>query len=365
MSLVWKNGEIVGVTRDDHLDDDDGLFGFGVGVPKSKGIGQALLGADDLAGVDDRTLQIGRDKRVYGMRHGLIECWAHVEPTSDKPNVYVDRIDWTGFPPEGELAWLFHNFFSKCLDREVVMLTGHKRDGSGHLYCVPEQIGTGGGVEWDTKGKEMDWFQERAHWIGTLHSHPGNCCSPSQTDIDDWANPEKSGLHVIFGRDGSYTVNGAIANRTFTLLQGDLSGVVCVPTTYLTSGGRSLKELLKKPKPVVIQKLVSRSFISGGRSLIGEPTTPKSWTYPHERDVSSQPLWWDDEKDYVEESLDAAGALLLGEEDGTPSVHVVRYNRRSYVMRTDQYADLTEWCHNVCPVPTSRVVKLYGMRGGK
>jgi proteasome lid subunit RPN8/RPN11 len=350
MGAVWRNGKIVGTTKLWHNDDEP--FGYGIGTPKCAGIGQALIGVKDFADADERILQIGPDKRVYGRRHGLIECWAHVKPTTEEPNVYVDRIDWTGCPPEGELAWLFRHFFSQYKDREVVMLVGYRRDGQGHLYHVPEQVGTCGDVKWDADDEEMGRFQDQARWIGTIHSHPGNCAGPSQTDIDDWANPEKSGLHVILGRDGSYTVNGAIAERTFTVFKGDLCGTVSAKTVrYSTSKGRSLTKLLKKPKPTVVKRSVSRGVVT--------------WVGPKKRQrVYSQPLDGGVDDDYVEEALGVLGALSLDQDNGLPTMYLVWYNERVYAMTTRQHRELTEWCHDVCPIPRSKKVRLFSSRGG-
>ncbi|KKK83393.1 hypothetical protein LCGC14_2793830, partial [marine sediment metagenome] len=193
MRDVWRNGRIVGTTES--YPDNDEPFGFGVVTSKYKGVGQSLLEVSDLKKVDlsSTSLVLGKDKRVYEERHGLIECLAPARTVGDDPSVYVSDVNWASFPPAGELAWLFHNFFSQYEDREVVMLMGRRRDGNGHSYHVPEQVGTCGGVKWDADNEEMGEFQDRADWIGTIHSHPGSCCGASQTDIDDWANPEKSG----------------------------------------------------------------------------------------------------------------------------------------------------------------------------
>lgn len=356
MGNVWRNGKIVGATepssgyRSESFPDDE-PFGFGVSTSGCKGVGQNLLLARELDRVhpSNTSLVMGEDKRVYEWRHGLIECLAPAKVVGNEPKVYVDDVDWSKFTPTGELAWLFHHFFSHFKDREVVMLVGRRRDGQGHLYHVPEQVGTCGGVKWNADDEEMDWFQDQAYWIGTIHSHPSNCARPSQTDIDDWADPEKSGLHVIFGRNGSFTVNGAIAERTFTLFKSDLCGVVSTTVTYSTSKGRSLSELLKKPKPVVVKRSVSRGVVTWARPTKGQRVYP-----------SLQHDEVDD--DFVEEALDVLGVLPLDQDDGPPTVCLVWYNECTYAMTARQYGELVEWCRGVCPVPRSKKMRLFNTR---
>jgi proteasome lid subunit RPN8/RPN11 len=328
---------------------------------------------DEFVGADlmGQDLVVRADRRIYETRGGIIKCLAPAKPPSDEPDVYVEGVDWQGFPPRNHLAWLFYSFFCKYTDREVVMLVGKRLDGMGWLYYVPEQVGTCGSVRWTADDEEMGQFQEQARWIGTVHSHPGNCCKPSQTDIDDWADPEKSGMHVVFGRDGSFTVNGAIAERTFELL----SGRVCREESwtrerYQTSKGRSLKELLKKPKPPVT-RIVQRGAVWTQRP------SKRSQRYHHEGGHAQTmwdpetglPLWDNDEKDggdFVEETLDVVGALPLGQgqDSGIPVLRIVEYNGQFHALTLQQYAELVEWCKGVCPVPKSERLRLYGARGG-
>lgn len=381
MGRIWRDGKLVGVIGGDadcrsgcvFPTDDDEPFGFRVGAAECKGISQNFLGIEKLVRADpsDKTLVLGADKRVYEERYGLIRCLAPTKPPSGEPNVYVEDIDWGRFPPEDQLAWLFFHFFYRYTDREVVILVGQRRDGSGWLYYVPEQVGTYDSVKWTTDDEEMDWFQERAQWIGTIHSHPGNCCKPSQTDVDDWAEPEKSGLHVVFGRDGSYTVNGAVAERTFELDAGRVhKGIDWVGAGYCTSKHRNLAELLKRPKPVAT-RTVRRGVISTIRA------SKRPWRYTHE-EKHTQPLWdsetglplWrgdeENDKDFVKETLDVIGALpLMGKDDGIPVLRIVEYDGQFHALTLSQYAELVEWCRDVCPVPKLKRLRLYGTRGSK
>jgi proteasome lid subunit RPN8/RPN11 len=309
---------------------------------------------------------------VYEARQGLIKCLAPAKPSGKEPSVYVEEVDWGRFPPLDELAWLFYNFFNRYTDREVVMLVGEKLDGTGSMYYVPKQVGTSGSVKWTAGDKEMDQFQEQAQWVGTIHSHPGNFCTPSQTDIDDWAAPEKSGLHVVFGRDASFTINGAVAGRTFELYAGRTCKEECQeePVEYQTSRGRSLEELLKKPAPVK-----TRTVSRGAVRVVGK--RKRKWAYPHEKGQSGPlwdpetglPLWHDDGDvpDYVEETLDVVGALSLSgvDSDGIPVLRIVEYNGKLYALTLAQYAELTEWCRGVCPLPKARRLRLHEAGGGR
>jgi len=198
---------------------------------------------------DEKTdLTIGRDNRVYGIRGDVVQCWAPLAPTGPE-QVYLDCVRWGNAPPLEHLAHLFEHFFQKY-DQEVIMLVGQKLNGSEWLYFVPPQVGTGGGVKWDIRGEAAKEFTGLAVWIGTIHSHPGNCTSPSTVDVSEWADPLCSGIHMILGNDGSYTYHGAIVGKTFPLKSGTLEGVMPAPVWWRQSGGRSLGELLRTPPPL-------------------------------------------------------------------------------------------------------------------
>jgi hypothetical protein len=303
------------------------------------GKSQDLLGLDDLNTVNLSTtrLVMGDDRRVYEHRFGLIECLAPAKLDEDESNVYVDKIDWPNFPPMSELAWLFDVFFSKY-NREVLMLVGRNRDLTGWTYHVPPQTGTPGGVTWKDTTEEMGKFQEKARWIGTIHIHPGEPCSPSQTDIDDWAEPEKSGLHLVFGRDGSYTINGAIAGKVFQLLDGSIGDIERVAVVFSRSGNRSLEELLKIPEPT--KKLKTKSK----RTRLTTKTTVAQTIVDIADTVDS---------DYVEDSLDILGALKICPEH-LKNLRLVYYRNHWYIMTSSQYAGLESWCKDICPTPQAK-----------
>ena len=313
---------------------------------------QDMLTLDDLVKIDLGTtsLVVGEDKRVYDRRFGLIECLAPAKIGKDSPKVYVDKIDWDSFPPMEELAWLYDNFFSKY-DREVVMLVGIHRTSPTWLYYVPLQEGTSSQVTWKASDEEMGEFGKLARWIGTIHVHPGNNCSPSSTDIEDWAEPEKSGLHLIFGRDGSYTINGAIAGKTFQLVEGSLEGVDRTKIDLVTSGGRSLEDLLTIPKPIVVRE--SRSArVRADLDLGGFEGITK--TKPLEDE--------EDSLDFVESAMEIIEAFKVHPQL-LEDLRIVFYNDNWYIMTEAQHGQLSAWCDRVCTTPTGSRLRIVSREG--
>ncbi|KKM27664.1 hypothetical protein LCGC14_1572510, partial [marine sediment metagenome] len=235
---------------------------------------------------------------------------------------------------------LFDVFFGKY-DREVLMLVGRKRDHSGWLYHIPKQIGSPGFVRWSADDEEMGIFSDKAQWIGTIHIHPGADCTPSQTDIDDWAEPEKSGLHLIFGRGGSYGIYGSIAGQTFRVYKSELGRTTRAKAYYTTSQGRSLAVLLTKPKPKPKPKpksvfkswplVTSRSTVGTGTETETEMGTGKS---------------------YVERNLHAMRVSPISH-DELQSLRMVSHGGQYYILTELQYECLGELCVDVCPLPTA------------
>lgn len=327
------------------------LRGLSTGVT---GTLQKFMPVSHLERVDLNTtdLVVGKDHRLYSPRFGLIECMAVKSPSSDAPNVYVDKIDWKSYPPLEELNYLFNTFF-KNYDREVLMLVGRMRDHSGWLYYVPKQVGTSALVTWDSDDEEMGEFSDKAQWIGTIHIHPGSDCTPSQTDIDDWAEPEKSGLHLIFGRNGSYTINGSIAGNTFQVCRGNLGGVERSPVPYLTSHGRSLEELLTKPKPPP-------------KFHFPSPTS-RFGSFPGGRIVTSRSTIEEEQgQSYVERHLHVMRVSPINH-DELKSLRMVSHGGRYYILTESQYTNLEELCVDVCPVPTvgNLSIRPVNQEGGK
>lgn len=346
---MWEGG----VLLIDFQDNEDWALGLGIptvegfqsGRGRFKGEGQALLATGDLEenlDFENKAFPssgkvVGVDNRVYEPRLGLIECLAPAKVGEDSPKVYVDGVDWDSFPPYGELAYLFDNFFSHY-DREVLMLVGKKRDGSGWLYHVPEQEGSCGSVEWKADDNEMGEFSDWAQWVGTIHIHPGIGCEPSQTDIDDWAEPEKSGLHLVFGRNGSYTISGAIAGRTFPLLDGEVEGVPRIAVEYTTSSGRTLEELLKKPVATVVRKK--------SHKLLEHHDAPSLSGFGARLDVA---LRWADAFPVEAEEME--------------DLRVISHDSRYYLMTPDQWDKVESWCDSE-EIPKVRTLRIRQAKGG-
>lgn len=344
----WRGGRQV-----DLVDDrEDWSFGNGWKTEAFRGHGrevkgesQEFLGVDELDRLDSAGVIVGADKRVYEKKHGLIECLVPVKLDPDEAKVYVESVEWEYIPPPGELAWLLENFFG-CYDREVLMLVGKKRDKSGWLYHVPEQVGTGGSIDWEADDEEMGQFADQAEWVGTIHVHPGDGCSPSQTDVDDWAEPEKSGLHIILGRGRSYTVSGAIAGKTISLHEGNLTGIEPVPVEYSTSRGRGLGELLKEPKKVRFQEF--KVACSPSDRVMTEDVRDEVFSLPMEN------------AEYVGDALETIGSLKVGRNQlgCLGYLRVVSHRGECYILTPEQWEELGMWCEDVCDMPRARRLRV-------
>lgn len=328
-------------------------FGRGIhGTPSVSGILQIPLQRHDL---DECTLEksglvLGKNKRLYESRRGLIDCMAEVKATGTAGQVYVDKVDWKSFPPMGELAFLFDKFFSK-FDREVLMIVGWKRDGTGWMYHVPRQEGSSGLVTWSSTESEMAWFSKHSKWIGTLHVHPGTDCTPSQTDVDDWAEPCKSGLHVIFGRQQGYTINGSIAARTFQVESGTLSTTKRIPVGWTTSGRRPLMEILLQPPPV---KIFQRNRLHGSDRYRSPGSVVK-----YVPTTSSH-------SDFVDWVLAQTGILRV-EKDQIESLRLVSHNGSYYLVTLDKWSEVQKEFkpRNEGTLPVARRLSIYTVRGDK
>jgi len=305
----------------------------------------------------DKEALVGPDSRVYTTRQGLIECLAPVTlPPDSLGKVYVETIDWAKFPPLVQLAYLFREFFSKY-DREVLMIVGYKRDGSGWRYHVPRQVGSFCLVEWSADDEEMDDFSRECQWVGTIHIHPGCSCVPSKTDIDDWAKPEKAGLHIIFGRDGSYTIQGAIAGQVFELEADTLDLTTLMKCEWTTSGGRPLQELLLVPAPA---KAIATTNRGKHRPSWARTKWKEGSDIPN--DISSL-----DEvacsnllgEDILGTALDCAGAWMCSLSE-LRNLQVVIHKGHLHLLTPDAAEELKSWCRgeNVTPKLRHILVKL-------
>ncbi len=305
--------------------------------------------------LDSSELVIGADKRLYEPRRGLIDCITPVVVKGTPGHVYVDTIDWDSFPPMGQLAHLFDEFFSKY-DREVLMIVGKLRNGSGWLFHVPKQTGSAGLVEWAATDGEMEWFSGLAKWIGTIHVHPGAWCTPSKTDVDDWAEPEKTGLHLIFGRNADYTINGAIAGRTFELEAGSLKGLARIHVEWTTSGRRPLNELLLKPNSIRVHGLGGKKWNKFGNHKQYQSQMPIKGT-PHNADNGEQ-------TDFVEWMFNQGGMLKVRPEQ-LCSMKIVPHNGSYYLVTQAKWLEVQEWANNLVDIPEAKNLTIYPVKGGR
>lgn len=230
-----------------------------------------LLGLNDLEIQDPKACTIaGQDGYLYGRKDGIIRYWSPI--ASEGPNrVYVESVNWNDIPALEQLSYLHEKFFQQYDDREVLMLVGKRHDGSGSdyegyglYYFIPPQVGTPGGVKWDAKGESIEEFHDHAEWVGTIHSHPGDCAQPSTTDLDEWADPLSSGVHIILTWGGHYTIHGAVNGQIFHLQSGSLGEVSSTYAEWHRSGDRNLEELLLTPPPPAIATSLDSTFETSG-----------------------------------------------------------------------------------------------------
>jgi hypothetical protein len=228
-------------------------------VEYAEGHFQSERTVEDVPGVGK--MFIGKDLRLYRRTNGLMSLIAPADPVKDsKPGLWIDKVEWGDFPPLGQVKDLQERFFSK-FDREVMVLIGKKWDDSGWFFMVPRQVGTACSIEWADK-EGVQWFLRFGRYIGTIHVHPGGDATPSSVDRAWWAEREASGLHMVLGRTGRYTMSGSCAGYTVELLDGTLDEApTVIPATLYTSMNRPVKELLLVPPPP--QKTVWRGHTQG------------------------------------------------------------------------------------------------------
>lgn len=200
---------------------------------------------------------IGKDLRLYRRTNGLMALIAPCDPVKDsKPGVWIDRVEWGEFPPMGQVKHLYRTFFTR-FQKEVMVLIGRRWDETGWFYMIPKQMGSASEIKWEDK-EGTDWFSQFGRYIGTIHIHPGESAEPSGTDRTWWATREASGLHMILGRTGKFSVTGSCAGHVIGLIQGHLDECKKEEKAVLcTSMNRKLEELLLNfppPEPVKVKK---------------------------------------------------------------------------------------------------------------
>ncbi len=286
---------------------------------------------------------IGEDLRVYRRTLGLVESIAPCEPRADtEPNVFLDKINWEDFPPLGELAFLFDTFFS-TYEREVMMLVGRKRDRSGWAYLVNNQEGNVGGVWWDDEAG-IEQLAAKARFVGTLHVHPGNACEASCTDISDWKNPEKSGLHLIFGRNGDYKIYAAIGGEVFRVREGNFSGVERIAVEYETSEDKPLDELLAVRK---WQSTKGRTFFGHGYGFFEDddelgmlPSVRRGVRVPWSSRKTVKPIPMTDKASRIMKHAGEALVIPLKDAD---NMRIIEHDGKLFIMSADGFDSANKW----------------------
>jgi len=96
------------------------------------------------------------------------------------------------------------------------MIYGKSLDG-WWTYIVPEQTGSVAMVDWTTRKPWNSWPGRQ--WVGrfTFIRVMGRTV---RTDISTWEEPEHSGIHVVLGRGGSYTVSVSVGGCVFPYRKG-------------------------------------------------------------------------------------------------------------------------------------------------
>lgn len=233
------------------------------------------------------TVHIGKDLRLYRKTKGLMAIVAPCEPVKDsKPGVWLEGVEWGEFPPMGQIKYLNRIFLSKY-QKEVLVLVGRRWDETGWFFMVPKQRGDAYAISWDDK-EGSQWFLKHGRYIGSVHIHPGSNASPSTVDTTWWATREASGLHMIIGRTGNYTITGSCAGHVIQLAEGNLEegGDQTVPEEkgfLCTSLNRAMSELLLEPLPVVTpcyRQLALQHSRLPSRSLPElKGTVQEDWSY--------------------------------------------------------------------------------------
>jgi hypothetical protein len=211
---------------------------------------KALATTEALPGVGE--VMVGEDLRLYRTTRGLMTLICPAEPADKtKPALYYGGVDWDQYPEMGWLADLYDRFLSQY-KREVMYVVGRQhqivKDKCPWFFMVPKQVGTSGGIEWQDK-EGMNWFLERARFLGTVHIHPGSASGASSFDLGHWTEKECSGIHVIFGRDGTFSTYGSAYGHCVHITDGTIMDMERKAAPLYTSLNRKLKKLLQVPKP--------------------------------------------------------------------------------------------------------------------
>lgn len=199
--------------------------------------------------IEDRGLWIGEDNRVYRISGGLVKAFLPADTPGDPFSQFMGIDEDKLIEPE-RVKFLFDELMNKYTREVWVWWFAHRVQPKTFRVMIPRQRGTMGGVNIEDADTALEQIGPDYRFVGTIHTHPGAWCDPSGTDLATWAKPEFSGLHMILGRNGHYTLNVALRGRHWKYPEGVLP-TDSWNTEWETQEHKSLDETLLEPKPIV------------------------------------------------------------------------------------------------------------------
>lgn len=189
--------------------------------------------------------QVGADGRVYERVGGAVMALAPVR-TTGVAVLALEGIDSERTPPLTNLRYLFNTLFSQYAREVWVWYAQHRVNKRVFKWFMPIQEGTPGQVTVKDADSIVAAVSSEFKLVGTVHSHPGDGCTPSGVDLSTWARDECSGIHFILGRDGGYTLNACVRGQTWTYDREMLPDVI-IPVEIQTQDDLPLDKILLEP----------------------------------------------------------------------------------------------------------------------
>lgn len=190
--------------------------------------------------------RVGEDGRLWEETKGAVRLLTPVQPSHDGEPVF-QSIDETKLPYIEHLRFLYDSFFSKYQREVWVWFAQNRVAPFDFRWFVPLQEGTMGSVSNKDADSLAASFIKDYRFVGTIHTHPGNSCQPSHTDLTTWSKPEFSGLHFILARDRTYTLNAAVRGKTWTFQEARLPEG-SQEVVLEVQDGKTLEEALTEPQ---------------------------------------------------------------------------------------------------------------------
>lgn len=202
-----------------------------------------FLGAPE---IEERGLWIGDDHRVYQITNGLIKAFLPAG-TPGEPFAQFMGIDEDKLLEPQRVRHLFDMVMSKYQRETWLWWFAHRQHPKTFKVMIPRQRGTSASVNIEDADTALEQIGPDYRFVGTIHTHPGAWCDPSGTDLETWAKPEFSGLHMILGRNGHFTLNVALLGRHWKYPEGELP-LESWDTPWETQDNKPLDETLLEPK---------------------------------------------------------------------------------------------------------------------